>query len=369
MADRYDDISIRQSASNTGHSLGDKTERAADNALRLNHDEPASTGDVVGETVGGLSGAATGAALGSLGGPIGTIIGGIAGAATGWWSGRAVSEAASTFDNDEDFYRNHHTSSASSGRTSAQYDHARPAYQLGHVAGMNPDYSGRKFDDVEPDLRRGYDQYASANQQAPRYEDVRGHMADAYNRGQERRLVLSEEQLRVGKRQESAGEVNLRKTVETEQVSQQVSLMHEEVSVERRPLSADSANAGDLRIGEETIRVPLTREEAVVEKRVVPVEEVVVRTNSVTENQTVSDTVRKERLDTQGLDQQRGLSGGTGMNAGRGMSADSGMSGAQDRATDSGLLDRAADKLDDLKDRVDGNPASRPGPDATDRPL
>jgi hypothetical protein len=45
------------------------------------------------------------------------------------------------------------------------------------------------------------------------------------------------------------------------------------------------------------------------------------------------------------------------------------MSGAADRATDSGLLDRTADKLDDVKDRFDGNPASRPGPDATDRRI
>jgi hypothetical protein len=30
--------------------------------------------------------------------------------------------------------------------------------------------------------------------------------------------------------------------------------------------------------------------------------------------------------------------------------------------------DRVADAVDDAKDRVDGNPASRPGPDATDRP-
>jgi hypothetical protein len=129
-------------------------------------------------------------------------------------------------------------------------------------------------------------------------------------------------------------------------------------------------NAGDLTIGEETIRVPLTREEAVVDKRVVPVEEVVVRTNTVTENQTVEDTVRKERLATEGLDQQRNLGGNvnTGMNAGL-VDRDAGMSGAQDRATNSGLLDRAADKLDDLKDRFDGNPASRPGPDATDRRI
>lgn len=44
-------------------------------------------------------------------------------------------------------------------------------------------------------------------------------------------------------------------------------------------------------------------------------------------------------------------------------------SGAADRATHSGLGDRLADKVDDLKDRFDGNPASRPGPDATDRRI
>ena len=32
------------------------------------------------------------------------------------------------------------------------------------------------------------------------------------------------------------------------------------------------------------------------------------------------------------------------------------------------LGDRAADAIDDVKDRVDGDPASRPGRDATDRP-
>ena len=51
------------------------------------------------------------------------------------------------------------------------------------------------------------------------------------------------------------------------------------------------------------------------------------------------------------------------------MDRDAGMSGAQDRSTHSGLLDRAADKLDDLKDRFDGNPNSRPGPDSTDRRI
>jgi hypothetical protein len=192
MADQYRDNNI----------LGAKTERAADKALG-SHDEPRTTGDVVGESVGGLSGAATGAALGSLGGPIGTIIGGIAGAATGWWSGRAISEAASSFDQDEDYYRGHYQSrtgatgtgatgtgatgmGASAGATNTAdvsrrhaYDHARPAYQLGHLAGLNPDYQGRQFDDVEPDLRRGYDSYAGSDER-PAWNDVRDYARDAY---------------------------------------------------------------------------------------------------------------------------------------------------------------------------------------------
>jgi uncharacterized protein (TIGR02271 family) len=255
--------------------------------------------------------------------------------------------------------------SSGAGAGSGSYDHARPAYEFGHTAGLHPDAADRRFEDVEPELRRGWESRGGAGQP---WDAVRGHVADAYGRGQERRIVLSEEQLTVGKRQVSAGEVELHTTVESERVRQQVQLAHDEVSIERRPLSAADAAGADLTIGEEAIRVPLTREEAVVDKRVVPVEEVVVRTNTVTENQTVEDTVRKERLVTEGLDQQRGLSG-AGLSGSAGTSDRAGLSGAADRATNSGLLDRAADKLDDLKDRVDGNPASRPGPDATDRRI
>jgi uncharacterized protein (TIGR02271 family) len=286
------------------------------------------------------------------------------------------------FDQDEQYYRGQYDASianrvggagavgagvagaagAAAGGASAplSYDRARPAYRLGHEAGLHADASARSFEDVEPELQRGYGSHAGGNDR-PAWADVRGHVADAFTRGRERRLVLSEEQLAVGKRRVAAGEVELRTTVETQQVREQVELRHNEVSVERRPLSAaDASAAGNLEIREESIRVPLTREEAVVEKRVVPVEEVVVRTNEVVENQTVEDTVRRERLVTEGLEQQRG-STGAGLSGGAaGAAGASGASGG-------GLLDRAANKLDDLKDRVDGNPASRPGRDATDR--
>jgi hypothetical protein len=131
----------------------------------------------------------------------------------------------------------------------------------------------------------------------------------------------------------------------------------------------------DAQIGEDEIRIPIMEEQVVMQKVLVPREEIIVRKKAVVENQTVEADLRRERLDTAGVEaQQRGLAGATGAvnaglaNAGAAGGA-AGMSGAQDRATDSGLLDRAADKLDDLKDRVDGDPASRPGPDATDRRI
>jgi len=71
--------------------------------------------------------------------------------------------------------------------------------------------------------------------------------------------------------------------------------MHEEVTVERRPLSADAAT--DISITEDEIRVPLMQEEVIAEKRVVPKEEVVIRKRAVSDTEVVEDEVRRERID------------------------------------------------------------------------
>jgi len=138
-------------------------------------------GNVIGETVGGVSGIATGMALGSLGGPVGTIIGGIAGAIGGWWSGRAIAEAAHHYtDADDAAYRERYARSSEPPADRAFAD-VRPAYQLGHLAGRNPDYAGRDFADVEDDLRRGWtDEVRGAHGD---WERVRPFARDAYERG------------------------------------------------------------------------------------------------------------------------------------------------------------------------------------------
>jgi uncharacterized protein (TIGR02271 family) len=110
------------------------------------------------------------------------------------------------------------------------------------------------------------------------------------------RLTVSEEQLAVGKRQVSAGEVGVRKNVETRHVEQEVPLMREEVSVERRPLNADAAT-GDISINDGEIRVPVMREEAVVQKRLVPTEEIIIRKTAVRDTETVGADLRRERVE------------------------------------------------------------------------
>ena len=100
----------------TGDKMNDSTdariERAKDSALGT-HDSHPSHVDEAGEAVGGVGGVLAGAAIGSIAGPVGTLIGGIAGAMGGWWSGRAVTEAASSVTkNDDEFYRGQYEKSS-----------------------------------------------------------------------------------------------------------------------------------------------------------------------------------------------------------------------------------------------------------------
>jgi hypothetical protein len=158
-----------------------KLERAKDAALGPHTGDP-TVADLVGEAAGGITGVLAGAAVGSLAGPIGTVIGGIAGAIGGWWGGRAISEAVEKLtEDDEKYYRQHHRR-ASAGRRAADrgYDDARPAYHLGHIAGMNPDYKGRQFEEIESDLQRGWSD--DVRSRYGEWDAVRGYVEEGFNR-------------------------------------------------------------------------------------------------------------------------------------------------------------------------------------------
>ncbi len=115
-------------------------------------------------------------------------------------------------------------------------------------------------------------------------------------------MTRSEEELRVGTERREAGRVRLRKYVVTEDEQRTVPVRREEVRVEREPITdanVDEALDGP-EISEEEHEVVLHEERPVVEKKVVPKERVRLSTEEQTDQETVSETLRKERIETDG---------------------------------------------------------------------
>jgi uncharacterized protein (TIGR02271 family) len=157
---------------------------------------------------------------------------------------------------------------------------ALPAYEHG---GMTREYE----EQVARAVRTDY-------QAAPAERDY--YDRDDF-RDDEMRMTLSEERLDVGKRDVQAGEVDIHKRVDTEHVHRDVELRREDVDIERRPIREGMYAGSEPQISEDEIRIPLHAEEAVVEKRVVPQEELVVKKREVTEHQDVDATLRRERAE------------------------------------------------------------------------
>ena len=110
-------------------------------------------------------------------------------------------------------------------------------------------------------------------------------------------MPLTEEELKVGKRTVSAGQVRLRKIVRTEVVNQPVEVRREDVVVERIPASEVHGGTANSDFTEQTIDVPLTREEAVVSKEAHVTGAVRLHKTAETETQNVSDSIRKEDVE------------------------------------------------------------------------
>jgi len=112
-------------------------------------------------------------------------------------------------------------------------------------------------------------------------------------------MTRSEEQLRVGTETREAGRSRLRKHVVTEQQQVSVPVSHEEVRVEREPIT--DANRGDAydgpAISEEEHEITLRAERPVVSTEAEAVERVRLDTHTVTEQETVRGDVRKEQIE------------------------------------------------------------------------
>jgi uncharacterized protein (TIGR02271 family) len=109
-------------------------------------------------------------------------------------------------------------------------------------------------------------------------------------------VPLSEEEVNVGKRTVSAGDIKIHKKITTEQVNVPVELKREDAVIESVP-AHEMQEGGKEPFQEEHLEVPLSREEPVVEKKTHLTGGVRVRKTEGTEQRTVQENVRREEVD------------------------------------------------------------------------
>ena len=112
-------------------------------------------------------------------------------------------------------------------------------------------------------------------------------------------MTRSEERLHVGTERREAGRARLRKHVVTETQTAQVGTSHEEVTIEREPITEANRGAATsgAQLSEEEHEVVLHEEVPVVSKTVEPVERVRLGTQTERDTQTVSADVSKEEIE------------------------------------------------------------------------
>lgn len=201
--------------------------------------------------------------------------------------------------------------------------------------GINHGTAGYTATDTDTDTTAGYATDTTTDTSAGTI--ARTGDADGY-------ITRSEERLHVGTRTVEAGRARLKKYVITEQQTVTVPVSHEEVTLVREPITGGEVT--DAVIGEDAIEVVLTEDRVVVDKEAVAVERVSLGTEVITEQQQVTEAVRKEQieLDTDGIaDTATGYSTSGGTVTDGTPRGDADGTSVGDKAK--GLVDKAKDAL------------------------
>ncbi|MFH8701346.1 DUF2382 domain-containing protein [Streptomyces chartreusis] len=190
-------------------------------------------------------------------------------------------------------------------------DHLEIPYPKGKVKdapNVDVDAGGHLSEDEE---HRLYDYYGidwdTAWQQADQPADAAALSGAARpDVGQDDAMTRSEERMHVGIERQETGRARLRKYVVTEEVQQTVPVRREEVRVEREPITDETRDAAlsGPDISEAEHEVTLHEERPVTQTETVPVERVRMSTEEHIDEETVRGQVRKEKIDTEGADDE-----------------------------------------------------------------
>ena len=265
--------------------------------------------------LGALGGGAVGAMAGMAAGPIGAIVGAIVGGTAGSIASGAAVDAVDSIDNDDTItgigggqttdVENMGASGVTSERlhTPDMPGNDVPGVQTGGVTTAGADTRGIMEKTADAITGDNTDDKTGGRVMGDTATGgvmgavgaMGGTVRDTVSDGVAK-VELAAEELHVDKTRQQAGEVEIHKEVIEEQVEVPVTLQHEEVVVTRRAVDRD-AMPGELGADEEVVRIPVSEEVANVTKTARVVEEVEVGKRIVTEDQTVTGTVRHEEVD------------------------------------------------------------------------
>jgi uncharacterized protein (TIGR02271 family) len=173
-------------------------------------------------------------------------------------------------------------------------------YGLSRSETGNGSYGSYYSDDTDagtvgPGMSMGDTESGEFREHALTDEGVNQSHGDDLADEDELRVQRTEEELAAGTREREAGALSVRKRVRTDRERIEVPTRHEEVTVERVPVSEGTAT--EAQIGDDEVSIPVTEEEVVVEKRPVAKEEVRIRKDVVEDTEVVEEDVRREEID------------------------------------------------------------------------
>lgn len=193
------------------------------------------------------------------------------------------------------------------GSGGAKWEEYEPRYRYGWEMAGHPNYRGKQWQEVEPHLRKDWEsRYRDQpwDRAGTSIKDAWTNFSGSHFRGQggttefkrtemPRTIELREEMLVPHKERVEAGEVRLRKEVVAEQQSIDVPVTREEVVVDRHAVGRRPAS-GPIGSDSEVIEVPVYEERATAEKQTFVREEVGLDKRSVQDTEHVTGTVRSE---------------------------------------------------------------------------
>jgi len=179
--------------------------------------------------------------------------------------------------------------------------------------------------------------------------------------GDEMRIPVVEEELRIEKQAVERGGVRVTTRVEEVPVNEQVTVREERVNVERRPANRPVSDADRAAVQQGELEVRERREEVVVDKQARIVEEIVINTEAQERTETVQDTVRRTDVQVEDLTGQTRTSGytetartGGRRSARSGSVSDTQRTDAEATGGDEGAIERGLSKAGNTAERATG---------------